>query len=155
MERMVYSASPINLWRCVYSYGEKNQSVRPLRNRPRSCFDLDFCCTKSNRLDFVVMVVGTKSDLAYVSVFRRYFFCHLSRWTNCQREMVNSSLRYSSLTGLGAPYAPTRSCPKRTRIFKNWKFAAAGRFLIFRITEKPEPQSCFSQRFWFFVIWSK
>ena len=47
---------------------------------------------KSNGFDFMVMVMGTKSNLAYVPVFRRYFFCHFGRRTNCQREMVSSRL---------------------------------------------------------------
>lgn len=51
-------------------YGEE---IKTLRNRPRSCLDFDFCCAKSNGFDFMVMVMGTKSNLAYVPVFRRYF----------------------------------------------------------------------------------
>ena len=57
-------------------YGEE---IKTLRNRPRSCLDFDFCCAKSNGFDFMVMVMGTKSNLAYVPVFRRYFF--LSFWS--------------------------------------------------------------------------
>ena len=45
-------------------YGEE---IKTLRNRPRSCLDFDFCCAKSNGFDFMVMVMGTKSNLAYVS----------------------------------------------------------------------------------------
>ena len=70
-------------------YGEE---IKTLRNRPRSCLDFDFCCAKSNGVDFMVMVMGTKSNLAYVPVFRRYFFCHFGRRTNCQRKMVSSRL---------------------------------------------------------------
>ena len=70
-------------------YGEE---IKTLRNRPRSCLDFDFCCAKSNGFDVMVMAMGTKSNLAYVLVFRRYFFCHFGRRTNCQREMVSSRL---------------------------------------------------------------
>lgn len=51
-------------------YGEE---IKTLRNRPRSCLDFDFCCAKSNGFDFMVMVMGTKSNLAYVPVFAAIF----------------------------------------------------------------------------------
>ena len=41
-----------------------------------------FYCTKGNGTDFVVLVVGTKSYLAYVLVFRCYLFCYFGRRTN-------------------------------------------------------------------------
>ena len=53
------------------------------KNGSCSCFSADFCCIKSNGIDFVVLVVGTKSDLAYILVFRRYLFRHFGRRTNC------------------------------------------------------------------------
>ena len=59
---------------------------------PVVALTLIFVVLKSNGFDFMVMVMGTKSNLAYVPVFRRYFFCHFGRRTNCQREMVSSRL---------------------------------------------------------------
>ena len=59
---------------------------------PIVALTLIFVVLKSNGFDFMVMVMGTKSNLACVPVFRRYFFCHFGRRTNCQREMVSSRL---------------------------------------------------------------
>ena len=70
-------------------YGEESETVW---NGPYCCFNTDFCCAKSNGIDFVVLVVGTKSDLAYVLVFHCYLFRHFGRRTNCERKMVTSSL---------------------------------------------------------------
>ncbi len=61
-------------------YGKESETVW---NGPYCCFNTDFCCTKSNGIDFVVLVVGTKSDLAYVLIFCRYLFLHFGRRTNC------------------------------------------------------------------------
>ena len=64
----------------AYADGEENETTW---NGPCSCFSADFCCTQSNWIDFVALVVGIKSDLAYVLVFRRYLFRHLGWRTNC------------------------------------------------------------------------
>ena len=44
---------------------------------------LIFVVLKATGIDFVVLVVGTKSNLDYVLVFRRYLFRHFGRRTNC------------------------------------------------------------------------
>ena len=43
---------------------------------------LIFCCTKSNRIDFVVMAMGIQPNWDRPFVFRCYFFFHFGRWTN-------------------------------------------------------------------------
>ena len=53
---------------------------------------LTLICAKSDGIDFVVLALGTKSDLAYVLVFHCYLFRHFGRRTNCERKMVTSSL---------------------------------------------------------------
>ena len=37
----------------------------------------------SGVLDFMLLVMGTKPDLAYILVFRRYFLRHFGRRTGC------------------------------------------------------------------------
>lgn len=82
-----------------YAYEEGIQMVWTAWTRPRCCFNSDFCRTKGSGIHFVVLVVGIKSNLAYILIFRRYFFRYLGRRADCQREMVISSLfnhyRYS------------------------------------------------------------
>ena len=43
----------------------------------------DFCRTKGSGIHFVVLVVGIKSNLAYILIFRRYFFRYLGRRADC------------------------------------------------------------------------
>ena len=105
-------------------YGEE---IKTLRNRPRSCLDFDFCCAKSNGFDFMVMVMGTKSNLAYVPAFRRYFFCHFGRRTNCQREMVSSRLlnEVQQCRPQWGVQATERSCDSKMEGLRPDKFAFA------------------------------
>lgn len=46
-------------------------------------FNSDFCRTKGSGIHFVVLVVGIKSNLAYILIFRRYFFRYLGRRADC------------------------------------------------------------------------
>lgn len=66
-----------------YAYEEGIQMVRTAWTRPRCCFNSDFCRTKGSGIHFVVLVVGIKSNLAYILIFRRYFFRYLGRRADC------------------------------------------------------------------------
>ena len=66
-----------------YAYEEGIQMVLTAWTRPRCCFNADFCCTKSSKIHFVVLVVGTKFPLAYILIFRCYFFRYLGRRADC------------------------------------------------------------------------
>ena len=66
-----------------YAYEEGIQMVQTAWTRPRCCFNSDFCRTKGSGIHFVVLVVGIKSNLAYILIFRRYFFRYLGRRADC------------------------------------------------------------------------
>lgn len=66
-----------------YAYEEGIQMVWTAWTRAHCCFNSDFCCAKSSGIHFVVLVVGTKSNLAYILIFRCYFFRHLGRRADC------------------------------------------------------------------------
>ena len=66
-----------------YAYEEGIQMVWTAWTRPRCCFNSDFCRTKGSGIHFVVLVVGIKSNLAYILIFRRYFFRYLGRRADC------------------------------------------------------------------------
>lgn len=57
-----------------YAYEEGIHMVWTAWTRPRCCFNSDFCRTKGSGIHFVVLVVGIKSNLAYILIFRLLFF---------------------------------------------------------------------------------